>query len=165
MVEQTKTVTFSDVNREHTFNTSQESGSSYLDSNEQNVPTSVDQIYNQSDSIRKPEPIVSSPQVLNENVPLEQYTDEYGTEIQDSSLVPTVTIKPEPPSDKLKDQLPHMGQEEGVVSALKEFEPPNTEGMSKARIRWLAAFNKIVSEMVEVSIFTLLLRSNQNIRT
>lgn len=168
MVEQ-KTVTFSDVNREHTFNTSQESGSSYLDSGEQHVPTSVDQFYGQSEKTEHV--VVSSPQVLNEKAHVDPYAEDYEqnrTEripsMQDSSMVASSgSILPEHPSEKLKEDLPRVAQEgEEVVSALKEFEPPNTEGMSKARIRWLAAFNKIVSEMVEVS-FTFPPYANRNL--
>jgi hypothetical protein len=40
-------------------------------------------------------------------------------------------------------------------SELIQFSPPNTEGMSRSRIRWLSAFNKIVAEMQEVSVFCL----------
>ena len=151
-----KTVTFSDEHREHTFNTSQESGSSsYLDSTEQSVPTSIDQLYQRPENLKVQEPVVTSSELIN-RIPNENYTNGYGTErpkspsIQDASTFPTAAIKPEVPSDRTKEEVP-PGMREDTVSALKEFEPPNTEGMSKARIRWLAAFNKIVSEMVEVS--------------
>lgn len=154
-----KTVTFSDTHREHTFNTSQESGSSsYIDSTEQSVPTSIDQYYDQTESVKKHEPPISTAELVNGHVPVEQYTNGYGVErpkspsIQkDDSMFPSTTEVVS--SEQLKDQVSQRGGEE-VVSALKEFEPPNTEGMSKARIRWLAAFNKIVSEMVEVSFFS-----------
>ena len=46
------------------------------------------------------------------------------------------------------------GGEGDRTSGLRDFEPENVEGMTIARIRWLAAFNKIVSEMTdEVSLF------------
>lgn len=38
-------------------------------------------------------------------------------------------------------------------SNLVEFAPQNTEGLTPARIKWLSAFNKIVSEMQDVSLF------------
>lgn len=57
--------------------------------------------------------------------------------------VPTSDIKP--------------GDESIITTGgLRDYEPDNVEGLSKARIRWLAAFNKVVAQMNEVSAFILL---------
>ena len=38
-----------------------------------------------------------------------------------------------------------------TTGGLRDYEPDNVDGLSKARIRWLAAFNKVVAQMNEVS--------------
>ena len=87
----------------------------------------------------------------------------------ETALLPDATIKSGTTTGGLssyqqqQQQLQQQAGEKvtvgGRTTGLREYEPEFVQGMTVARVRWLAAFNKIASEMQadEVSIFFSLL--------
>lgn len=59
-------------------------------------------------------------------------------------------FQPEP-AREIKPDVEPPAQQPRRGSGLAKYAPPDTEGLSVARIRWMSAFNKIITQWNEVS--------------
>lgn len=102
---------------------------------------------------------------FSDQIQEETFSSERGSTI-DSSGLGSASIIDINETTELKDSsdisglpfTPHASNETNFInepkSAFYEFAPTNTSGMSKARLRWLTAYNKIVSDYDLVSFTT-----------